>query len=229
MNEPCPASEELLAAASRSGSDPALVHAESCPRCRNELRRYREFLAGRAELAEDDRARVLSRLGDHVRELAGSAATPAPPASERREPGTIERWIRAFRGPWLRPALGVAALALALALLPLAMSRLRHGPMVLRGAPGPGAAFEVQSRGDGHGGFEAWWEPVPGADRYRVVLLDAELDELGTPMIVGGPRVHVPADSLPAAAAAGRALAIRVEALSGNAVRARSWVGTVRR
>jgi len=230
VNESCPSTEALLAAADRAGKDPLLEHAATCPRCRNELRLYREFLSGNPAVSTTERAEAVRRLASQLRSLAGEVRDPVEGPSTRSRPGNgFARLLEALRGPMLRPALGFAAVVLLVALVPLVGNWRERDRVVLRGAPSEGAFFEVRTRPDGRGGFEATWEPVSGADGYRVVLLDAELAEVKVLGRVTETRLAVPADSLPAGLARGEGLGVRVEALAGGAVRGWSWVGAVER
>ncbi len=83
------------------------------------------------------------------------------------------------------------------------------------------SGFELRTVREAGDGFELEWPPLPGAESYRVVFLDATLLPIARFEAGAATRLTVPRDSLPAALPPDARMSVEVEAW-----RARSVIGT---
>jgi hypothetical protein len=224
MIDRCLGDDELGELEGLPPDDRRSQHVEQCPRCRARLRSYREFMAeaGPPATAGERLAReaVSAAL---EREIFGATASQnpmAPPSSLHRARRSFAWLPEALRPPVLRPALAVAAVVLiGFGVVQVARQLGEGGPTgtVRGGAGGDGAAAMSVARvvlADGRPALS--WTRLPAAEDYEVLLIGADLTELG--------RVAVGADSLlvlepgrlPAAAARESALVCRIVARRGG-------------
>lgn len=225
MKGSCIPIEALGRVAALPAGHPERAHLDDCARCRSLLAMLTEF---ETPARAPEGARFADADAALRATIAGLAAEgepdPAPPVAARASRA-------ADRGGWLARLLPVAPLPrfaaafAALAVVALAALLLGRGPAnePLRDAtPGAGAAFTVAEPRAIAGGVELAWTAVPGADRYRVVFLDAALDPVARADAGAATRLVLRADALPAGLAHGAAVGWQVEALAGNDLRATS-------
>ncbi len=225
MIDRCPDEQELFAIAGRSGAEGLEPHLRACPRCRNRLHLYQEFLAGDPTVPSRDSADAQARLAAVLRDLARPVRAQT---SHRSGPGLLGRVRALLLGPGLRPALAVAGLLVVVG--GIAMWReSNRSPELLRGPGSSGSLFEVEKARQVDGGIELSWQAVEGADAYQVRLLSSELTEIRMLAPVPDTRIMIPADSLPESSDPEGLLAYRVIALRNGDPWAESRVGTFRR
>lgn len=171
MTEPCLRLENLLAIAAGEREDPRRDHVRDCPRCRSRLKAYGLFTSLETQGACPGEERAVAQLTATLRDRIGvSESLPARPA----------------RVPWwtprrLVPACGAAAILLGGFLLVQDDLRRPGGEPIAREAPASpldAGLSPAPARPRADGALELSWSPVPGADAYRVRLLDAGLQEL---------------------------------------------------
>jgi hypothetical protein len=215
MNEtPCIRADDLDDVLALAERDPRRRHLETCPRCRSLVDAYALYRAadnapheaGAAQLTDADR-----RL---TQALEREIAPAAPVRAERRRDSWFERLFQ----PAMRPAWGLAAVALVLVTVSLwPRTAGREGEITLRQDGGTTTAFTIEgARANGERIVVAWSEQ-PGAEAYRLRFYSADLVEVGR-LDVGPVREvslardslgFVPQDPL-------RPLLVRVFALSGG-------------
>ena len=225
MSDQCPNDDELMALAVRPPGDPALAHAESCPRCRSRLKTYREFLRAESDASPAEVSSARARLSEHIAQLA------AGPRSEVRAARSFRLvdGLRALWAPSLRPLLVAATLVLVAAGAMLALRHGREPSTIMRGNAHERGLFDVAEALAVDGGIELSWDAVSGAEGYRVRLLAPDLTELKTLAPTSEPRIFIPTDALPRSPDPSGRLAFRVVALRRGAPLAASRVGSFRR
>jgi hypothetical protein len=221
---------ELAALSRVPAGDPARREAERCVRCRSRLAEYHDFVAGGDEVpaAERDHARAALRA-TLEQAMAEDAVAPAT--------APVLALPRPRRAPWWT---GGARLALAAGVV-----AVMAGVVVVarRPAPVPGAVNLRGGDADGGSvrtGSPALWAPeaaggavrlrwssVPGADRYRVRVLSAQLEEVAT-VWTSDTTLTLERVALPPGVRAGAALGWRVIAEREGAEIATSATGTLR-
>jgi hypothetical protein len=215
--------EELGEIAALPADDPRRRAVEADPIARAQLRAYLDFVApGRLPEGADVAAAEARLLAALEREL-GVALEPvvdpgrAPTLAPRRSPGGLFSWITV---PAWRPALAVAGALVVIAggWLWTAPRGGREQPN-LRGpaapiTPGPWRA-EPSVEAAGAGQVRLKWNAAPGATRYAVVFLAADLHELArvddrteTEFLLAG-------DALPAGLVPGQSVLWRADAFQG--------------
>jgi hypothetical protein len=192
MKQSCFRMEDLGEIAGLEPGDPRLEHLKECAHCRALLAACCEFNEPSKlpegldiEDAEKRLAAVFEQAihGEPIRRETAATERGAP--SPERPPDNLgSRLLRALWKPALRPAWGLgAALAVVLLVIRLVdtgdggtdriVPRIDEDParleLILR-APQSLAGGEVR----------LGWQPVEGADAYRVLLFDASLDELAS-------------------------------------------------
>lgn len=172
------------------------AHFDLCPRCRTRLLTYREYLALPGEPEPEGEPAAVDRLRERLRaEIHGAGSAAAGPGAGWRSVGPEDRGAtaRSARELWrnglrrlfgvrgLRPAVGLAAIALAGILL----IRERPAPVedhgVLRDRPAGRATAEVvivRTQSTPDGAVALTWRRFSGAEMYRVVVFSADLAEI---------------------------------------------------
>jgi hypothetical protein len=176
----CPPPEELARLAGEpSGALPVALseHVKSCAYCRTEVRLLQTFLS--AETREEDAEAVRLVAAQLKRRSAEVFARPEIAAA------TPDPWWKSWIAlPWLRPA--AFAMAGVLLALTVGVQWRSAGPPALR-SPGDSGAEVLRSRtlvvlapnGDlQQAPREIQWQPVPGATKYAVRLLEVDRTEL---------------------------------------------------
>ncbi len=172
------------------------AHLDVCPRCRTRLLTYREYLALPEESEPEGESVAMDRLRERLKaEIHGTPSSAAGPGAKWRGVSPEDRgaaarsaresWrdglrrLRGLRG--LRPAVGLAAIALAGILL----IRERPAPVedhgVLRDRPAGRPTAEVviaRTQSTPDGAVALTWRRFPGAEMYRVVVFSADLAEI---------------------------------------------------
>jgi hypothetical protein len=218
MNEtPCIRPDDLDDVLALAEHDPRRRHLETCPACRSLIDAYALYGAAEAaphevsaaQLADADR-----RLAQALeREIGPAAATSRAPVRERRE-----SWLERLFQPTLRPAWGLAAVAVVLVAVSLwPRTTGRDGEITLRQDGGASTEFAIEhARADGERILVAW-SAQPDAEAYRLRFYSADLTEVGR--LDAGParEVSLPRDSLGwVPQDPSRPLLVRVFALSGG-------------
>jgi hypothetical protein len=201
--------------------DPRQTHARECPRCGALLDTYRLYraetpLASPAEVADAD-----ARLEAAFERELEAGAWPVASAARESRPGRAVRstpwWERLFH-PAMRPAWGLAALALILASV-LVWPRLRMpaGSGELRGGPSSGAG-QVQIHAVTVTGstLRIEWGAWPGAEGYVVHFYSGDLQELGPPTAARETTMVLDQSRLPFALASADSVLFRVYAQIGG-------------
>lgn len=198
-------------------SHPLREHVRACPRCSALLDEYRLFMAMNDpdEGADPESAdAILSAVVSHAtREAAPAPRAAAPPPPEPARRGWTERLFH----PALRPAWAFAVVAVAIGGV-LLWPRLASPPVpgILRGEAGRGAAGFVLERAEAApSGVLLAWRSFPGAQHYQARFLTMGLRETGRSPETPDTTLFFPAGGLPARAARGDTLLVRVVALAG--------------
>jgi hypothetical protein len=160
--------------------DPRRRHYSGCARCQARFRSYLAFVDPDPAPPGADVAAARVRLGEWIeRTIERSGGTPAAsPAARPHASAPDGRAVRAvrptrrLRWAWaLVPVLGAAAAIVILTLAP--GDQGEEGPRRWRGGMRPPSAAPVlEVRAEAGGGLALAWDPVEGATRYEVVLLD---------------------------------------------------------
>lgn len=142
--------EDVLARFDAEGLDAIASHLASCPSCRHELA---------ARVRDDVEIRPIPReLVERAKSMAGA------PAARRRSRLRV----------WVAAAAAVGAVAIGVAVME--SRSVGRVDVLRRGAP-QDAAIELHSPAEGAGvprsRIEMRWNPVAGARRYTVSILDA--------------------------------------------------------
>lgn len=217
----CPSVEALAALAELSEGDARVQALAACPRCRARMLAYREFLtpgpAAAGARLDAARAALDAAL---ARELGDAPAVVAPvrpvAAPQRRS------WFEALFAPALRPAWGLALVAILAAGVWVAQ---QPAPRILRGDDAPTVVtHDVEQR---PGAAVLDWESVPGATRYEVRFYAQDLSDLAT-MDAGDARAFtLEAGALPQGLKSGEKVSWQVVALAGHDELARSRMESV--
>jgi hypothetical protein len=228
----CLAMDELESVRTLSPADPRRREIEACPRCRQSLLAYVEFLEDRSAPPDVDRESAAAHLRQAfaraLEEAADTAvATPPAPSLPAAEPlaRVARRVDRAWGWPRFRApmAWATAAVVVVVGLAFYSGERWRRpagGEDVLRTAPdsakhmaGRPSLFEPRPVSSG---VELRWTSTQGADAYRVVFLGEDLSQLAR--LDAGPDTLavLRPGSLPPGLFAGRTVAWQVEALQGG-------------
>ncbi len=193
--------------------DPRRRHVAGCPRCQARLADYRDFMAGGTACPPRELNAAMAALDAALR-TAGDGAAANRAAGERA------RVLRpVFGQPLVRVALALAALFLLLVALDALPERPRQREIRLRAGEGrPAAAALVLEapRLLADGSLEFAWQPLPGADDYRLRLLARDLALLAERPCGGATRLRLAASELAALEAAGGVLVWQVEARAGG-------------
>ncbi len=199
--------EEILALPPR---DPMRLHLDDCPRCRARMTAFRAFLDPEPipEGARvDDARRVLTAV------IAREASRSVRQGQSKGRLGFFD-W---FTGAAWRPALAMAVLLIA-ALIGGRIVTDDGGVRqpVLRGgsessAPAPPAASYLSD-----GSLHLRWQPMEGAESYRVVFYALDLAQTGSLAIDGGTETIVTPERLGSLEAGGGSGFVRIEALRGG-------------
>lgn len=218
----CPELDELLSEGPLG--EAARAHAEACVRCATLLADWRRFESGAidaptADVADAD-ARLAAALEREMSRDAGAApATPNVIAMPPRPDANAAR-------RWVLPIAVAAALTIVAAWMATRGSDRAAAPPAMRGET---HAADGQVAGDGPvaGDLALSWAEVPGASEYRVELVSAALQPIGTLGPFAGTHATLVRDSLPGVAS-GDTLLLRVIALSGSRIVHRAAFLTVR-
>ncbi len=172
MSTTCPPLESLAEVLRLDPDDPRRRHLEECPRCRARVAAFRSFMEMEPIPAganrEDARRRLDAAIHAGVGPHEGRAAS---------HPST---WWQGLLRPAWRPALGLAvAVLLTVVLVRGPADRGRLGEMMLRGA-GPGAQVTAvpTATWSADGSVALRWPAVAGADGYRVLIYNQDLEEI---------------------------------------------------
>jgi hypothetical protein len=224
MKGNCIPVEQLGRVAALPAGDPEREHFDSCARCRS-------LLVMLAEFESPTLARSGARFSDadaHLREAIAELVhegepDPVPNAEARASRSrTRDSWLSRLLPAWPRPAYALAALAVvALAGTLLVRTTVRE-PRMRDASPGAAPAFAANPVRQVADGAALSWTPVAGADRYRVVFLDATLAEVASLDAGAATTLVLRADALPAALAHGASVAWQVEAFAGADLRAKT-------
>jgi hypothetical protein len=147
---------------------PAWRHVEDCPRCRNLVRSYREFMQAEAPAGSgiDGARRRLDALID-----AKAVETPSVPRPNARP------WWRMVLRPGPVLAAGAAAIVVIAALALWRPSR-EPGVPVLRDNPVSQEAALPPADVRPDGSIHLSWAAVAGAERYQVRIYGPDLAEI---------------------------------------------------
>lgn len=229
--------EELEDLTGLEPGDPRLREADSPPRVRAVVRAYRDFLApgevpGDARVA-DAEARLRNVLEREIGVPLGDDDTASHPWGERvgpsagagREPSSgspgLSGWFRRAMLPrGFRSALAVAGLIVVSGTVWIAMDRGHEGGDPIMRGDGPTATEDVltpkpvpERLDDGSVRLE--WSSSGEADRYAVIFLAADLEELARVENLPEPRLELSPGALPAGLRSGREVLWLAVALRG--------------
>ena len=155
------------------------------------------------------------------------ALGPAPDAAGG---GVRAFFARLVAAPTWRPALAVAAVLVVVAGAWTLFSPGRPGEEPrLRGSAVPGTAWNAATTAvtAGDGALRLTWNPAPGATRYAVVFLAADLSEVARVDDVTATELVLERDALPAGLARSTDVLWRVTAYAGGDEIARSTASPV--
>jgi hypothetical protein len=168
MNTRCPDIEEIARLLLGAAGDDTRRHVDACARCSALALQYAAFLrAAPAEGADvaDAEQRLAAFIADRIE---------AAPSSAREKRPVPRRWFD------LAPRRGfmLAAAAVAVVVTALVVMRGAFAPddMILRGSA-VGTQLPTYTVA-ANGSIPLVWEPVVGADSYRITILGENLDEL---------------------------------------------------
>lgn len=163
----CPPVEELAGLLSANPPAALAQHVASCAHCKTEVHLLRMFESGDVHAAE---APAVRQVAERLRERSAEIFP-------QRQPW----WSGLFAAPWLRPAAMVFAALLLVAGITL---QFRHsGPPALH-SPGDDVMRSHQVTllaplGDvAKVPSDVQWQPVPGAVKYEIRLLEVDRTEL---------------------------------------------------
>jgi hypothetical protein len=185
----------------------------------------------RSEEAEAQLLAGLEReLGVKLDEPA-RAARARGPASDPAGGGVRAFFSRLVAGPAWRPALAIAAVLVVVAGAWTLFSPGRPGEEPrLRGSSGdPGTGWNAGATAVpvGNGALRLAWNPAPGATRYAVVFLAADLSEVARVDDVAATELVLERDALPAGLARSTDVLWRVTAYASGDEIARSTASPV--
>ena len=233
MTHYCLVPGDLDAARAMPPGDSRLREIEACPRCRQLLGSYAEFLDDRSAPAGLDRERVAEHLRrEFDRVLAADTAAGEPLRGPSRAPAATVARARGARPEgrrwWaglLRPPVAWAAAAALAAVFALQFGErwlppgggadaLRASPETPRARAAGGLALFAPR--PVAAGVELRWTSAPGADAYRVVFLGEELAQVAT--LDAGPDtlVVLARGELAGTLGPGRTIAWQVVAMQGG-------------
>ncbi len=173
--------EQIADALALPADDPLRRHMDQCPRCSSLATAFSSFveadvasLPAGADTVDAD-TRLMRFLDDQIGAMESPEPLPEPASSGG---GFFARLVAGFAGFRLRPALVAAAIVVVAAIVVWqTQSPDYQDHPVLRGA-GMLPLIEIPEppviAGDT---LQIHWEAVEGADGYRFVLFDQELDE----------------------------------------------------
>lgn len=206
VRESCFQPEALAEIAELSAGDPRRAHLEGCARCRARLAAFASFMAEEPVPAGADPVDAEARLSAVLDDLIGR---PGDDRSTGFAPVT-RLPVRRERQP-MRLVLALAAVLVVAVGLRVATQVGDGGQptTVLRGDKDPvAAAFQPSSTPLSEGIVQLAWQPVPGAEGYRVVLIGADLRETAQHEVGSQTRLDLGPDDL-ADAAFWRVIALR--------------------
>jgi hypothetical protein len=228
VSDPTRGPEDLGELEGLPHDDPRLHALESQPRVRAQRRAYQDFVTPGDEPAGARPAEAAARLRETLERELGVAiderSDPTRAPSERGargqrrvQPGWLDRL---FGAPW--QPLGVAALlVVAGGLWLLSSSRHESAPVFRGGTRVEGwSALPAQRQSDGS--VRLQWPASPGAARYAVVFLSADLREIARLEDLSTTRIDLRPGRLPVGLESGSHVLWRVVALSGADEVARS-------
>jgi hypothetical protein len=234
----CLEPDELEGVRALPPDHPRRREVETCPRCRQLLLSYVEFLEDRSAPDTIDREGAAARLREAFeREMGGPAGAPMtqPEAPGGRSEDDARARTPSDVGPrsagvWrphraLRFVMAAAAVAVITSLIGVFLSDHVRRPAgredVLRTAPDSAGhrlrdrpiLFQPRSVASG---VELRWTSVPGADAYRVVFMGEDLSQLA--ILDTGPDTLavLTLGSLPTGLRGGHTVAWQVEAMQGG-------------
>lgn len=207
--------EELGRVRDLPSEAPERRHAEHCPRCHARLLALAEFERESVLPEAAGAAAAHARLDASIDALLGPepAAASARPV---RDPGP--GWLaRLFAPPALRFAGAFATLALVAAVA-WWFGRAPEAPApagvrMERGSEAAAGAAHVRRIA---GGWQVTWAPVAGAQRYDVVVLDANLRELARIGTGTATRWRLESSALPEGLAPGTTLLVEIDTFAGD-------------
>jgi hypothetical protein len=179
MNHRCVEHSELAAISRLPEDDPRRREADECPRCAARLAQYVEFMDGFVP-PEGDMEGADARLAEFMddvfdRQLSGAGSAPETP--ERT--GFFD-WLGRLLLP--RPALAGAAVLLVVVVAVTVWKPWSTDPPVLRNDVPAGqetaAVVTLPPSTADDGSLVLSWEPLEGADGYRIRIRSQELAEL---------------------------------------------------
>jgi hypothetical protein len=196
---------------------PSWRHVEDCPRCRNLVRSYREFM--QADAVVDSGIDAARRRLDA---LIDARSAERRPAARSGAP-----WWRIV----LRPApLLAAAATVVVVITALSLWRPSHEPgaPVLRDSPVSGKVALPPADVRPDGSIQLTWAPVAGADRYQVRIYGPDLKEIYRHPDVAETSVVIERSVLPSNLPSQLDLMWRVYALQSGDVIHTSAAGSIR-
>lgn len=218
MNTDHPPLERFERILAREPNDTEHQHIASCDRCQAMLRMLREFESP-TPLHEARLEEVEPRLTAMIADIVGADAAP----TRGRVVGDASAFARGPATPlrrrsWPRGLLAIAA-CLAVAAAVFALRRPAEPPL-LRG-DAVSSAIHLLAEQRSPAGLRLAWTSVPNATGYRIVVLDARVEQVaafgpthGTSVLVGAAELN----ALALRAAKGESFVWQVEALSGRDV-----------
>lgn len=210
MNPDCPPLESIQKLLALDPDDPRRRHLEECPRCHARLISFRAFMevSPVPEGARLEEAR--SRLSEAVRR----EAVATQPIGRSRPFGDL--WARLSRPIW-RPALGLASLLLAIAVLVHVGDRTPRAPIpTLRGGEVLREVERPVSTVMPDGSLDLRWRATEGADNYRLHFYSTDLTEILTLESGADTSMVLPRTRVGQLGAGGSTVYWRAEALRGG-------------
>jgi hypothetical protein len=228
MSNPCIRPEELGAVDALAPDDPVRIHLRDCPRCQAQYRAFQSFMKDvqpppRTALEAEAEAKIAERTRRHF----------GLPYAERKsaDGNRLGRWwnslSRGARTRFLILTPTVAAAAVVV-LLFATIHRPGDDARVLRGRESVATWNMEAAKVLPDGRIRLAWVGKPGADAYRVRVLDTALATLLEETVVGDTTVDIDLSVLGPAAEPGARFLWRVTALHGGENLAESGLGEFR-
>lgn len=220
MEARCVDLERMGEVADLPADHPVRRHVDDCPRCRNVLRSYREFVAAEpvAGFGIDAARRKLDALID------SKVGEKRPAVSLQPSSGSSLDWLRGFLRPV--PLVAVAAVAIVAATLLWQQSRESDGILLRDQSVTQSALPPAEIRPDGS--IRLTWAAVPGADAYQIRIYGPSFTEIYRHPDVTETSAVIERSSLPADLPPTLDLLWRVYAIQSGDVIQTSEPGSIR-
>jgi len=174
----CPSDHELADLADAPATDPRRAHVDACPRCRARLADFAAFVRDERDTAPAELAAAERTLAAAVAARLDAMGAGTTPASAQPQPPAVTPLPAR---PRRRVAWTAWAAAAAFAVSAGWLVVRHNGPVLERGTRATAPARDrvvllAPLRGDG--AVTLRWQDVPGADRYVVRFVGADLVEV---------------------------------------------------